>query len=248
MREMLALWGYEDHEMDTELPRVQKALTKLGITDEDMARGKQRVATYYDMELKGVRKIIGLFVKELVNITLAKEEGKQTIIHGCMAPTFEVFGSALASNSDDVCAMVPNPLFMVVFGGVFGKFVPILEAAERLWMKGGLVSHCAMVKTRVGLFALNLIPKPDLMITSGSLCETSPKTNDLFHELYGIPTFYHDTCQDRPLKDYPDSSQAMKLSAISMRKMTRRIQEVVGFEITCRAYHFIRTHLVIRRR
>ena len=222
MLEMLTLCGYEDHEMDKEFPRVQKAFTKLGITDEDIARGRQRLATYYDMDLKGVRKIIGLFVKELVNITLAKEEGKKKIIHGCMAPTFEVFGSALASNADDVCAMAPNPLFMVVFGGVFGKFVPILEAAERLWMKGGLVSHCAMVKTRVGLFTLNLIPKPDLMITSGSLCETSPKTNDLFHELYDIPTFYHDTCQDRAFGDYPDSTRAMKLSADSYARNTAR--------------------------
>ena len=232
MLEMLTLCGYENHEMEFELPRIQKAFSKLGITDEDIARGKQRLATYYDTDLMGVRKMLGLFVRELVNITLAKEEGKKKIIHGCMAPTFEVFGSALGSNSDDVCVMVPNPLFMVVFGCVLGKFVPILEAAEGHWLKGGLVSHCAMVKTRVGLLTLNLIPKPDLMITSGSLCETSPKTNDLFHELYNIPTFYHDTCQDRELRDYPDSTRAMELSAKGMRKMTQRLQDVVGFEIT----------------
>lgn len=232
MREMLMSCGYENHEMEFEMPRVQKAFARLGITGEDIARGKQRLVTYYDMELKGVRKILGLFLKELVNITLAKEEGKNRIIHGCMAPTFEVFGSALVSYSNDVCVMVPNPLFMVVFGCILGKFVPILEAAERHWLKGGLVSHCAMVKTRVGLLALNLIPKPDLMITSGSLCETSPKTNDLFHELYDIPTFYHDTCQDRELRDYPDSTQAMALSAKGMRRMVQRLQEVVGFEIT----------------
>jgi benzoyl-CoA reductase/2-hydroxyglutaryl-CoA dehydratase subunit BcrC/BadD/HgdB len=232
MREMLTLCGYEDHEIDAELPRLQKAFAKLGIMDEDLKRGKQRLATFYDMELKGVRKIFRLYVKELVNITLAKEEGKKTIIHGCMTPTFEVFGSALATHTNDVGVMVPNSLFMVVFGCVFGKFVPILEAAERQWMKGGLVSHCGMVKTRVGLLALNLIPKPDLMVTSGSLCETSPKTNDLFHAFYDIPTYYHDTCQDRPFEDYPDSTRAMELSAASMRKMTQRIQEYVGFEIT----------------
>lgn len=232
MLEMLTLCGYETHEMESELPRVQKAFARLGITDEDIARGKQRLTTFYDMELKGVRKIIGLFLKELVNITLAKKEGKNKIIHGCMVPTFEVFGSAITSNSHDVCVMVPNSLFMVIFGCVLGKFIPILEAAERHWLKGGLVSHCAMVKTRVGLLTLNLIPKPDLMITSGSLCETSPKTNDLFHELYDIPTFYHDTCQDRELRDYPDSTRAMALSAEGMRRMVQRLQEVVGFEIT----------------
>lgn len=232
MREMLMMCGYDNQELEAEVPRVLKAFIKLGINEEDVAHSKQRLATYYDMDLEGVRKIIGLFLKEMVNITLAKEEGKKKIIHGCMSPTFEVFGSALVSNSDDVCVMVPNPLFMVIFGCVLGKFVPLLEAAEKHWMKGGLVSHCAMVKTRVGLFTLNLIPTPDLMITSGSLCETSPKTNDIIHELYGIPAFYHDTCQDREFRDYPDSTRAMALSAQGMRRMVRRLEKVVGFEIT----------------
>src|SRR4030042_6723704 len=148
--------------MEMELPRVRSAFAKLGITDEDILHGKQRLNMYYDMELKGVRKLFSLFVKELVNITLAKEEGKQKVIHGCMAPSFEILGSALRSNSKDVFVLVPNPPFMVVFGFIFDKFVPILEAAEKQWMKSGLVSRCAMVKTRLGLFALNLIPRPDL--------------------------------------------------------------------------------------
>jgi benzoyl-CoA reductase/2-hydroxyglutaryl-CoA dehydratase subunit BcrC/BadD/HgdB len=232
MLELLALCGYEANEMELELPRVRKAFTKLGITDEDIEVGKKRLTTYYDIELKGVRKLFGLFVKELVNITLAKEEGKQKIIHGCMAPTFEVLGSALRSNSKDVFVMVPNPPFMLVLGCIFGKFVPILEAAEKQWLKSGLVSHCAMVKTRLGLFALDWIPKPDLLVTSGSLCETSPKTNDLLHELYDIPTCCYDTVQDRELWEYPDSSRAIQLSAKGMRRMVQRIQEEVGFEIT----------------
>jgi len=232
MLELLTLCGYEANEMEMELPRVRKAFTKLGITNEDIEVGKKRLTTYFDIELKGVRKLFGVFVRELVNITLAKEEGKKKIIHGCMAPSFEILGSALRSNSKDVFVLVPNPPFMVVFGFIFDKFVPILEAAEKQWMKSGLVSHCAMVKTRLGLFALNLIPRPDLLITSGSLCETSPKTNDLLHELYDIPTHCYDTVQDREFWEYPDSTRAIQLSAKGMRRMVQRVQEEVGFEIT----------------
>jgi benzoyl-CoA reductase/2-hydroxyglutaryl-CoA dehydratase subunit BcrC/BadD/HgdB len=232
LHNLLALCGYEAHEMEMELPRVRRAFAKLGITDEDILRGRQRLTTYFDTELRGVRKLFGVFLKELVNITLAKEEGKKKIIHGCMAPNFEVIGSALRSHSKDVFVLVPNPPFMVVFGFIFDKFVPILEAAEKQWMKSGLVSHCAMVKTRVGLYALNLIPRPDLLITSGSLCETSPKTNDLLHELYDIPTHCYDTVQDREFWEYPDSSRAIQLSAKGLRRMVQRVQEEVGFEIT----------------
>ena len=209
MKPMRWKWSYRES---------VKAFTKLGITDEDILRGKQRLTTYFDTELKGVRKLFGLFVRELVSIILAKEEGKQKVIHGCMAPSFEILGSALRSNFKDVCVLVPNPPFMVVMGSIFGKFVSILEAAEKQWLKSGLVSHCAMVKTRLGLFALNLIPRPDLLITSGSLCDTSPKTNDLLHEIYGIPTYYYDTVQDRELWEYPNSTRAIQLSAKGMKK------------------------------
>jgi benzoyl-CoA reductase/2-hydroxyglutaryl-CoA dehydratase subunit BcrC/BadD/HgdB len=232
MLDLLTLCGYEANEMEMELPRVQKAFTKLGITNEDIEVGKKRLTTYFDIELRGIRKLFGVFVRELVNITLAKEEGRKKIIHGCMAPSFEVIGSALRSYSKDVFVLAPNPPFMVVFGFIFDKFVSILEAAEKQWMKSGLVSHCAMVKTRLGLFALNLIPKPDLLITSGSLCETSPKTNDLLHELYDIPTYCYDTVQDREFWEYPDSSRAIQLSAKGLRRMVQRIQEAVGFNIT----------------
>jgi benzoyl-CoA reductase/2-hydroxyglutaryl-CoA dehydratase subunit BcrC/BadD/HgdB len=232
MRKLLSLCGYEFNEMEMELPRVLKVFTKLGITNEDIEVGKKRLTTYFDIELKGVRKLFGVFVRELVNITLAKEEGKKKIIHGCMAPSFEILGSALRSNSKDVFVLVPNPPFMVVLGFIFDKFVPLLEAAEKQWMKSGLVSHCAMVKTRVGLFALNLIPRPDLLVTSGSLCETSPKTNDLLHELYDIPTHCYDTVQDRELWEYPDSSRAIRLSAKGIRRMVQRVREEVGSEIT----------------
>jgi benzoyl-CoA reductase/2-hydroxyglutaryl-CoA dehydratase subunit BcrC/BadD/HgdB len=232
MLDLLALCGYEANEMEMELPRVRKAFTKLGITNEDIEIGKKRLTTYFDIELKGVRKLFGVFVRELVNITLAKEEGKKKIIHGCMAPNFEVIGSALRSHSKDVFVLVPNPPFMVVFGFIFDKFVPILEAAEKQWLKSGLVSHCAMVKTRLGLFALDLVPRPDLLVTSGSLCETSPKTNDLLHEFYDIPTYCYDTVQDRELWEYPDSSRAIQLSVKGLRRMVQRVQEEVGFEIT----------------
>jgi benzoyl-CoA reductase/2-hydroxyglutaryl-CoA dehydratase subunit BcrC/BadD/HgdB len=231
MDELLLLCGYQAAEMDKELPRVEKAFARLGITDEDIARGRERVRTYFDVELTGVRELLGMFVRELVNMVLARDEGRTKIIHACMAGGFEAVCSAFVAFSKDVFVEVPNPPFMVVFGGIFGRFIPILEAAEQLWLKSGLVSHCAMVKSRVGILALGLVPKPDAMVTSGLLCETSPKTNDIIHELYGIPTVYYDTCQDREMSEYPDSTRAIALEAASMRKAAEELGRHVGFRV-----------------
>jgi benzoyl-CoA reductase/2-hydroxyglutaryl-CoA dehydratase subunit BcrC/BadD/HgdB len=78
---------------------------------------------------------------------------------------------------------------------------------------------------------LRMIPRPDMTVTTGFTCETSPKTNELIEELYGIPAYYIDTCQDRELREYPDASRTIGLAAKSMRKLSRRIEKQMGFEI-----------------
>ena len=110
--------------------------------------------------------------------------------------------------------------------------MPILEAAESEWLKTGEVRHCANVKICAGLLTLGLIPKPDLLVTSGQLCDIAPKTVDLLHELYNIPAYYFDTCQDAAFKEYPDLKRPGKLLAKSLRNLSHRIEEVAGFEIT----------------
>ena len=77
MIELLTLCGFEPQEIESELPRVEKAFNKLGITAGDIEQGKQRLAKYYDIELKGVRKAFRLCVRELVDSLLLKEEGKK---------------------------------------------------------------------------------------------------------------------------------------------------------------------------
>jgi benzoyl-CoA reductase/2-hydroxyglutaryl-CoA dehydratase subunit BcrC/BadD/HgdB len=234
MIELLRLCGYDEQEVESDLPRVERAFNKLGITDADIERAKQRLNKYYDVELKGVRKILRLCMQELVNWMLAKEEGKKKFIYAFMATGFfDAIGYVLLSKSKEVYVGDLCSLFQLMLGSIFDKIVPILEAAEQKWLKAGAVAHCGNVKSLVGLIALDLIPKPDLLVNSGVLCETAPKTLDLLHELYDIPVCCYDTCQDRDFRDYPEETKrAADLMLKSSRRLTRRIEEIVGFEIT----------------
>jgi benzoyl-CoA reductase/2-hydroxyglutaryl-CoA dehydratase subunit BcrC/BadD/HgdB len=233
MIELLELCGFGKQETEAELPRIKKAFDRLGINNEDIERAKQRLNKYYAVELKGIRKVLRLCVREVVNAVLAREEGKKKIIYGFMAPGWEIIGSAIVSKSRDVYAVNLSWAFQAVLGCVFGKIVPILEAAEKKWLKAGVVTHCANVKTFMGLIVSESIPRPDMMLTSGFLCETAPKTLDLLHELYGIPIGCYDTCQDRELSDYSGGTErAIDMAAKSLRRLVERVQEVVGFEIT----------------
>lgn len=233
MIELLKLCGFEVKEIEVELPRVENAFKRLGITAEDIERAKQRLVKYYDIELQGVRKALRLCIREVVDLVLAREEGKKKIIYAFMTPGFATLSSALVSKSREVYAAHLCQQFQLVLGSIFGKLVPILEAAEQRWLKAGVVAHCGNVKTLVGLITSDFVPRPDLMSTSGILCDTAPKTINLLHELYNIPTCCYDTCQDRESREYPVATRRIvDLAAKSMRSLGEKIQEVVGFEIT----------------
>lgn len=233
MIELLKLCGFSEQEIDSDLSRVEKVFNKLEIESEDIERAKKRLTKYYDIELEGLRKVFRLCVREMVAAMLARDEGKKKVIYGFMMPGMELLGSALISKSSDVFSIHHSWAFHIVVGCIFGKIVPIIEEAEKKWLQAGVVAHCANVKTLVGPIALGLFPKPDLLVTSGFACETSPKTLDLLHELYDIPVWYVDTCQDRESKEYPEPVRRIAgLTAKSMRRLSRRIQEIVGFEIT----------------
>ncbi|MEJ2738600.1 MAG: 2-hydroxyacyl-CoA dehydratase family protein, partial [Dehalococcoidia bacterium] len=110
---------------------------------------------------------------------------------------------------------------------------PVLEAAESKWLKAGAVYHCGNVKGLLGLLTTGLLPGPDLLITSGLLCETAPKTIDLLHEVYGLSTCTYDACCDRESKEYADATQRLvDMAAKSLRMVTARIKDEIGVEIT----------------
>ena len=233
MIELLELCGFEEEELKKELPRIETAFNKLGITAEDIEVGKQRLRRYYDVELKGIRKTLRLLIKNLINTVMAKEDGKTKIVYGFMIPGFAVFTSALVSKYRDVHAEYILPQFQIVLGAIFNKMTTVLEAAEGKWLKAGAVYHCGNVKGLVGLLTTGMLPRPDLLITSGLLCETAPKTIDLLHEVYGLSTCTYDACCDRESKEYADATKRLiSLAAKSLRMVTAKIKDEVGVEIT----------------
>jgi len=232
MREFLTLCGYEPHELETESARVGRALAAVGLTDEDLARGKARITTYFDIELAGVRKMLGLVVRDFTRTVLLRDEEDTRTVFSFMAPGSEVLGSAMMTNHEHVAWVDPNYTFLVVLGSVFGKAAPVLEAAEKLWLRAGGVGHCGNVKCALGLLALNMLPKPDAAVTSGFLCETSAKTVGLLQDWYGIPAYFFDCWQDRELREYPSAKRATSFYAKSLRRLCERVGERLGIEVT----------------
>ena len=227
--ELLELCGYEAHEMDSELPRAHRALNKLGINAIDVERGKERLTKYYDIQLDGIRKILGIYMRELIDLLLAREEGKTKTLYGRVLQ--DLLG-AIASASRNIQVADPDVLYAAVLGCIFGKLTPILEAAEAKWLPPAAGAHCSFLKLEAGLYLLDLIPNPDLFGTGFPCCDEGPKTADLLHEFFGVPVCYVDWCMDREFQEYPNVARDADFVAKSMRKCAKTFQKVAGVEIT----------------
>ena len=175
----------------------------VGITDEDLPRGKARSSTSFDVELSGVRKILGALLKDFTDVVLLREREGVKVAFSFMAPGCQVLGSTMMANHDNVAWVNANYTILIVVSSMFDKGAGLMEAAEKLWLRTGGVAHCGNVKCALGSLALNMVPKPDLAVTSGFLCDTGAKTIGLIQDWFGIPGYYVDCWQDRELREFP---------------------------------------------
>ena len=227
---LLELCGYEPKEIERELPRVKKAFSILGITSEDIERAEKRVEQYFDISLKGMRKILGLFIKDSVDLALAGEEGK--IVIASSVPGLGGFPASCAAEvaPDKVWGGYPQFTAIFTLGSIFDKLTPVLEAGEDAFMTPGAM-HCGCCTSRTGLYALNMHKKADLHVGWDILCDEAPKTDDLIEEFYGVPVVHIDRCQDEGF-DEKDPQRHIDFVSGKIKKATERVGEVTGINFT----------------
>jgi benzoyl-CoA reductase/2-hydroxyglutaryl-CoA dehydratase subunit BcrC/BadD/HgdB len=228
--ELLQLCGFEPEEVEKEGPRIDRAFGIWGITAEDVKRAEERIKRYFDLELNSMRKIRGIWLKEFVDMTLAKEEGKK-VVYSSFPPIGQITG-AMAIMSDEVYCSVPEPIIMTVMGQYFGKLGPILEQAEKSWLPPGQ-AHCPFLQARLASILGGMIPMPDLLTTVGVTCEQAGKTDDLIRYLKGIPLVHVDSGTDEVGNywPYPDPRRVRYL-AQELKNVARIFQQVIGLELT----------------
>jgi benzoyl-CoA reductase/2-hydroxyglutaryl-CoA dehydratase subunit BcrC/BadD/HgdB len=228
--ELLELCGFAPEEIETEMPRVEKAFQMLGLTAEDIARGKGRIRRYFDHESLGVRELLGVSIKELVDLVLAKGEKKKLLYPTVPTLVTEVFTAAML-HSEEVHPANPGIIFMLTMGAIFDKLDHILEAAERLWLAPG-EGHCGYAQTELGLNALGLIPKASLCVATGFPCDELSKSHELLSEVFGIPMHWVNRCQDRDWQEPMNSRREIEFLTSEVERVIKKVGEAVGFELT----------------
>ena len=187
--DFLQLCGFEPEEIKREEKRIRKAFDLLGIGLDEIEKARDRVNRFYDMELLAIRKVLRLWINELVDMVLARQDGKK-IVYASMPPNYQ-FVAAMSSASEDIYCIIPEAVLATTIGSLFGKITPILEAGESSGLPPGN-AFCSFLQTRVGAIANGMIPSPDLAVPSCFICDHSPKVDEMLHEIYDVPVIYID--------------------------------------------------------
>jgi benzoyl-CoA reductase/2-hydroxyglutaryl-CoA dehydratase subunit BcrC/BadD/HgdB len=226
----LELCGYEPEEIEEQLPRVERAFARLGLSAEDVARGEERITSFFDTDLRGVRRILGVYVRELVDLVLARDEGGKWIYSSPPSACADILTAAMLGGKD-VHVSFPDLLFVMTLGTMFDKLDPIMEAAEGLYLEAG-AGHCSLIQSRLGLYALDLIPRAALQVSVGLICDENPKADASFEEFFGVPVHFFLRGQDKDWEESGRVQRHIEFLAGTIGRTAERVGETAGVKIT----------------
>jgi len=230
--ELFKLCGYEPDEIERERPRIDRAFDILGLNEEDIRRGEWRLKEYLDIELLGLRKFLAIWMRELVNLVLAREEHEKIVYSDFPMELRPLMSMMLSADEKEVYFGVPGQILNMTMGQIFDKITPYLEAGEESGMPPG-AAHCALYQTRLGAMVRGVIPSPDLSVIASYHCDQPAEAEQLLHEVYGIPVAYLDSCSDPNWGDWPKFNDCrVRYCSSQATKMFRMFEEITGCKMT----------------
>jgi hypothetical protein len=231
---LFELCGFEYEEIEMERPRIEASFEKLGISPEDMETADSWVRQNHDISLEGVRKLLGAWLKELIDLVLAREEGKKIIYYGF--PAILGPGLILSFSSEDVFISAPDMVLDHTMGQIFNKLDPILEAGEANGLPPGH-ALCSLWQAKVGGIAKGMIPVPDFALASSYYCDMGSKADDLVTAKYGVPIAYIDGVMDSKWGEYPEYlPERVHYLGAQINQALEKAEEVLEIKIAPNAW------------
>jgi benzoyl-CoA reductase/2-hydroxyglutaryl-CoA dehydratase subunit BcrC/BadD/HgdB len=234
--DFLRLTGFEEEEIGKYLPQWRQASERLGLTEEDIRFAtEERLPAYFAVELKGIRKLLGCFVKETIDLTQAKEykERGVKIVYGILPAVLHFYYALKLTAPEKVFVSFPDIFLTMVLNGFFHKLSPYLEEAERAGIPYGC-RHCALNKARYAARRLDIIPSPDVNWIWGFICDEAPKTDE-FIRIYHDPewkTYITRLPHDQSLGTVEDEVvERVEYLANQMRDGFEAAQREIGIKV-----------------
>ena len=232
--DLLRICGFQDQEIRDEGTRIEKAFERLGIGPDDMDMAEGWTRENHDVGLEGVRRLLGAWLRELIDMVLAKDEGKKVFYYGF--PAMVRPGMLLKASSEDIYCACPDAVLCHTMGQIFNKLTPLLEAGEENGLPPGH-ALCSLWQVKVGALVTGAIPEPDMAIASSYFCDMGSKADDLLAEKYGTPIFYVDGSMDSAWEEYPGClPDRVRFLGAQLDQLFEEIKKATGVEITPQAW------------
>jgi len=232
----LRLTGFEETELPQYLPEWRKASEKLGLTEDDVKFATEEwIPTHFEIKLEGVRKMLGAYMREIIDLTKANEYKQQgvKIVYGILPAIIHYYYALKLTAPDKVYVSFPDVFLAVILNAFFHKLNPYLEEAEKAGIPYGC-RHCALNKTRYAMRRLGLIPSPDVSWIWGFICDEGPKTDEFIRVYFdpGWKTYITRMPQDQPWGTVEDEvDERVEYLANQMKDGFEFVQKEIGIKV-----------------
>ena len=229
---LFKMCGYDDELLKKESKRIDKALQRGKITESDIAVGERRVQAYYPLELEGMRKILKCWLKEFVNLMNCRDEHR-IVIYTEWPGVGAAMGQGAMLHYPDVYVATPaSETINIIYGQIFDKLGPILAVGEETGFPPS-EAHCALWQTHTGIIKTGLVPKPDLIIAPGYLCDIPAESDQLIEEVLGIPVAHIDGCLDWQWGLWPEiPAREIDYGVHRLKQVQAKMGEIIGAPVT----------------
>ena len=235
--QFLAMLGFSENEIQSTLPFWKNACKLLSLSDRDVRYATvEWLPRYWDMSLEGVRKCIGVYVRELIEITRLsqyKKEGKKILY--CNVPTHTacIYANKVAGG-DKIHICSPDNIISTVLSAFFNK--KTLMTADESSCSNPLCSYCGVNRTKVAAQHKGIFTGPDVMWNWGLFCNEAQKTeeyiqcsNDEIRWNYVMTTMPKDYSSG--VMEVNDIAR-VKYLATQFRGGQKKVSEYTGIEVT----------------
>ncbi len=232
----LRMLDFSDEGMGSVLPRWENTCKLLGLSEEDVRYAAEDwIPVYWDMSLHGVRKCIGAYIRELIEMSrLPEYKAQGAKILYCNMPSHpaSVYANKYAAG-EGLHISYPDFLIASVLSAFFHKST-FLAGGDASCMNPQY-NHCGMNRLRAAARIKNIIVSPTVVWNWGLYCNEGPKTEELIECIgngdwqYILTFLPHDvlfgTCEARDEK-------RVHYLARQLKESQKMISEITGYPVT----------------
>ncbi len=236
-KEFLMLTGFEKEEIAEYLPEWIKASKKLGISEEDMNHAvREWLPKHWSINLRGIRKCIGAYIREVIEITKIFEYKQNGIkvVYGSLPANPISFQAIKISGGEKVFVGYPGIHIVTVLGSFFHKTSAFTEKTNKCILNAGC-PHCGLTKMRLSAKMAEVIPSPDAIWSWGFNCNEAPKMDEFIH-CYADANWKSVYCSlphDTYLGEIENESQErVKYLALQIEDGQRQIEKITGIKVS----------------